>query len=85
MSEASKSQIAFARAVVRYALYQSGLNLIPIGWAVWAFGFGMPDDLFWPTLWTALAVYGGGAIYLLTTMLIPAIRKRIAEDKMEKS
>lgn len=84
MSEASRSQIAFARAIVRYALYQSGLNIIPVGWAVWAFLIGIPDPLYWPSLWAALAIYLVGALYLGATLLIPAIRRRLAERDAEK-
>jgi hypothetical protein len=83
MSEASKSQIAFARTIVRYALYQSILNIVPIAWAIGAFGFGIPNEWYWPSFWLALTLYGGGALYLLITMLLPAIRMRIKEREME--
>ncbi len=84
MSPASKSQIAFARAIVRYALYQSVVNAIPVGWAIWAFVVGIRDAWYWPSLWGALALYLAGALYLLATMLIPAIRRRIADRAHEE-
>jgi hypothetical protein len=85
MSEASKSQIAFARAIVRYALYQSGVNVIPVAWAICAFVIGIPDEWYWPSFWAALSAYLAGAVYLLATMLIPAIRRRIAERAREEA
>lgn len=84
MSEASKSQIAFARAIVRYAMFQFAFNVVPVAWAIWAFIVGMPNDWYWPSLWGALAIYVTGAVYLGATILIPAIRTRIAERDREK-
>lgn len=84
MSDASRSQIVFARAIVRYALYQSVLNIIPVAWGISAFVIGIADVLYWPSLWGALAVYLGGALYLGLTILLPAIRTRIAEREREK-
>jgi zinc transporter ZupT len=84
MSEASKSQIVFARTIVRYALYQSVFNVVPVVWAIWAFVIGIPDALYWPSFWIALSFYAGGSIYLLATMLIPAIRRRVKDRQLER-
>jgi hypothetical protein len=84
MSEASKSQIVFARAVVRFAAYQFVVNCLPIGWALWAFVIGMPDGMYWSSLWGMLALYVAATFYLIWTILWPAINRRIAERDREK-
>lgn len=83
MSEASKSQIAFARGVVRFAAYQFLVNCIPVGWGIWAFIIGIPEAVYWSSLWGVIALYGAGTVYLVWTILLPAMNKRIADRKRE--
>lgn len=83
MSEASKSQIAFARGVVRFAAFQFVVNCIPIVWGIWAFIVGIPDVYYWPSLWGAIALYVAGTAYLVWTILIPAMNQRLADRKRE--
>jgi hypothetical protein len=85
MSEASKSQIAFARGVVRFAAYQFVVNCIPFGWALWAFVIGIPGEIYWPSLWGALTLYVCATLYLIWTILLPTINRRIDERKREAS
>ena len=85
MNEASKSQIDFARAVVRFAAYQFVVNCIPVGWGIWAFVIGIPDAIYWSSLWGALALYVAATLYLVWTILIPAINQRIVDRAREKS
>lgn len=84
MSGANRSQIAFARAIVRFAAYGMALNFLLLLWAVWAFVAGMPDAWFGPSLWIAALVWGGGTVYLAITILIPALRARAADQDREK-
>jgi hypothetical protein len=85
MSETSKSQIAFARGVVRFSAYQFVVNCIPIGWAIWAFVIGIPSELYWSSLWGALALYVSATLYFIWTILLPAINQRVADRKREGS
>jgi hypothetical protein len=84
MSEASKSQIAFARAVLRFVGYGMILNGVLVMWAVWAFVMGMPEAWYGPSLWIALGIWVGGELILVLTILVPALRARAADQDREK-
>jgi uncharacterized protein (DUF983 family) len=84
MSGASKSQIAFARAILRFVGYGMALNGVVAAWAIWAFVIGMPDAWFEPSMWAALAVWVGGELILVLTILVPASRARAADQDSEK-
>lgn len=85
MSEANQSQIAFARGIVRFAAYQFVVNCIPVGWGIWAFAIGLPDAMFWPSLWGALALYVACTLYLIVTIFVPAMNQRLADRDRENA
>jgi hypothetical protein len=84
MSGASRSQIAFARAVVRFVAYGMILNALLVIWLLWAFMFGMPQAWFDVSLWVVPLVWFAASALLAFWILVPAMLARAADQDREK-
>lgn len=81
---ANSSQIRFARAVVRFAIYAFAFDAVPVIWAICTYVVGIPSDWFWPSLWGMLIVWLGGLGWAALAILIPALRARARDQDQEK-